>query len=109
MHDNNESSVHVFGQTFEKNLQGVDPSSGRPDANRWKSLDAGLRAGTSLARRWARPIVIVGHSSSEMFGDESARTRSASPPAPASRLSPGLSSALFASSISAKPSDNSFL
>ena len=47
MNDNNKSGIDVIGQTFEKHLQGLDPTRGRSNADGWKSLN-GFPARTFL-------------------------------------------------------------
>jgi hypothetical protein len=41
MHNNDESSVDIVGETFEKHLQGVDAPGERPNANRREPLPGG--------------------------------------------------------------------
>jgi hypothetical protein len=59
MHDNNKSGVDLVRETFEKHLQGVDATGGRPDANRWEA--GRLVARSSLVFGRTDPMIVIAH------------------------------------------------
>ena len=59
MQDNNEGGVDIIRQAFEKHLQGVDATGGRPDANCRKA--GRLVARSSLFFGRTDPIIVIAH------------------------------------------------
>ena len=59
MQDNNEGGVDIIRQAFEKRLQRVNASSGRPDANRRKPLPGHFMTRSSLVLGRLDPIIIA--------------------------------------------------
>ena len=60
MQDNNEGGVDIIRQAFEKRLQRVNASGGRPDANRRKPLRGRFLTRSSLVLFPTRSSLVFG-------------------------------------------------